>query len=219
MAGQAVGISHFSDTLCVWAYVSQVRFDELAAQFEDRVAIEYRYCSVFGDVRGKLARGWAERGGARGYAEHVRGVAASFGHVSIHERTWAEVTPSSSMPAHLLLRAAALVDPGALPRLAWAVRTAFFAEARDISRRDVLLELAETHDVDRAAIERHLDHGTAHAALDQDARAAADQGIAVSPTAVFNQGRQRLTGNVGYRVLEANVAELLHGAADQASWC
>ena len=214
-----MAISHFSDTLCVWAYVSQVRFDELAAHFPRRLRLDYRYCSVFGDVATKLERGWADRGGARGYAEHVRGVVAGFGHVSIHDRTWAEVTPSSSMPAHLFLRAAALVDPDALPPLAWAVRTAFFAEARDISQRAVLLGLAEDHDVPRAAIERHLDGGTAHAALDRDVREAADQGIAVSPTAVFNQGRQRLTGNVGYRVLEANVAELLHDPSDQASWC
>ena len=29
-----VRISHFSDTLCVWAYVSQIRLDELKAQPE-----------------------------------------------------------------------------------------------------------------------------------------------------------------------------------------
>jgi len=36
---------------------------------------------------------------------------------------------------------------------------------------------------------------------------------------VFNEGRQVLTGNVGYRVIEANVRELLHTLANQSSWC
>lgn len=219
MSEEPVTISHFSDTLCVWAYVSQVRFDELATHFGNRIALDYHYCSVFGDVGGKLERGWADRGGALGYAEHVRGVVAGFGHVAMHEHTWAVTTPTSSMPSHLFLRAVALVDPDALPPIAWAVRTAFFAEGRDVSHRDVLLSIAEAHNLPRTEIESHLTAGSAHAALDRDTSRARDQGIAVSPTAVFNQGRQRLTGNVGYRVLEANVAELLHQPADQASWC
>jgi hypothetical protein len=31
--------------------------------------------------------------------------------------------------------------------------------------------------------------------------------------------KQVLTGNVGYRVIEANVRELLRAPADQSSWC
>jgi hypothetical protein len=36
---------------------------------------------------------------------------------------------------------------------------------------------------------------------------------------LFNEGRQRLTGNVGYRIIEANIRELLEGAPGQLSWC
>ena len=42
--------------------------------------------------------------------------------------------------------------------------------------------------------------------------------ISVSPTYVFNNGRQRLTGNVGYRIIEANVKELLEQPHKQQSW-
>ncbi len=36
----------------------------------------------------------------------------------------------------------------------------------------------------------------------------------------MNHGRQKLFGNVGYRLLEANVEELLRGASpSEASWC
>ena len=41
-----------------------------------------------------------------------------------------------------------------------------------------------------------------------------------SPSFVLNEGRQKLYGNVGYRILEANIHELLRAQpADQASWC
>ena len=36
-------ISYFTDVLCVWAYVSQVRIDELKANFEDAVELDCRY--------------------------------------------------------------------------------------------------------------------------------------------------------------------------------
>ena len=41
----------------------------------------------------------------------------------------------------------------------------------------------------------------------------------MSPTLSLNEDRQRLAGNVGYRVIEANVRELLEGPAPEGSWC
>ena len=40
---QPIRVVHFSDVLCVWAYVSQIRMDELQHQFADAVVVEYRY--------------------------------------------------------------------------------------------------------------------------------------------------------------------------------
>ena len=41
-----------------------------------------------------------------------------------------------------------------------------------------------------------------------------------SPTIVLNEGRQKLYGNVGFRVIEANIAELLRDPRPgEASWC
>lgn len=37
----------------------------------------------------------------------------------------------------------------------------------------------------------------------------------VSSTLIFNEGRQRLNGNVGYRVIEANIRELLHNLPEE----
>lgn len=43
VAVQPIRVVHFSDVLCVWAYVSQIRMDELQHQFADAVVVEYRY--------------------------------------------------------------------------------------------------------------------------------------------------------------------------------
>ncbi|ALZ74893.1 hypothetical protein [Rheinheimera sp. F8] len=48
---------------------------------------------------------------------------------------------------------------------------------------------------------------------------AADAGIKVSPTCSFNAGRQCLSGNVGYRIIAANIRELTEPAALLQAWC
>jgi hypothetical protein len=41
-----------------------------------------------------------------------------------------------------------------------------------------------------------------------------------SPTILLNNCRQTLYGNIGYRIIEANIGELLYSpAAGSAGWC
>jgi predicted DsbA family dithiol-disulfide isomerase len=61
--------------------------------------------------------------------------------------------------------------------------------------------------------------GDKNAALSRDFELAKEHNVTVSPTLIFNEGRQRLNGNVGYRVIEANIRELLHNPPDEQSWC
>ena len=92
---ERIRITHFSDALCVWAYVSQVRIDELNHSFGDAIELDYRYFHVFGNVAKKMDASWKERGGIAGYAEHVRGVVNKFGHVALHPQAWMSNTPQS----------------------------------------------------------------------------------------------------------------------------
>ena len=74
--------------------------------------------------------------------------------------------------------------------------------------------------VDLARIEPLIHSGRAFAALASDYESASTMNIQGSPSFVLNEGRQKLYGNVGYRILEANIQELLRTQpADQASWC
>ena len=55
MDTQVVEIEHFSDVLCIWAYIAQKRIEELESNFPGQVRFEYRFLQVFGDVSGKMS--------------------------------------------------------------------------------------------------------------------------------------------------------------------
>ena len=223
-----IPVTHFSDMLCVWAYVGQIRVDELMAHFGDDIELDVRFCEVFGNTAAKLGRGWADKGGAAGYGAHVQKIVADFENASVHPEIWQRNVPASSMPCHLFLCAVRLLsnDDGgsrADDRLAWrasrALRQAFFQDLIDISRREEQLRIAEELRLSVANIEEHLASGRAHALLSDDFALAREMGVKVSPTIALNEGRQVLAGNVGYRVVEANVAEFLSTPTIQHSWC
>ena len=52
MSKAIIDVEHFSDVLCVWAYITQIRIDELRDNFADEVQVNYRFLQVFGNVSG-----------------------------------------------------------------------------------------------------------------------------------------------------------------------
>jgi predicted DsbA family dithiol-disulfide isomerase len=68
-------------------------------------------------------------------------------------------------------------------------------------------------------IQAQIDSGEAYALLSKDFDLVKEHTVTVSPTLIFNEGRQRLNGNVGYRDLEANIRELFNHPAGEQSWC
>jgi predicted DsbA family dithiol-disulfide isomerase len=213
-------LTYYSDILCVWAYISQARIDEVAAKFSDEVSIDYRFCSVFGDTAHKIGAGWAERGGYAGYGSHLREAASEFDHIKLHPEIWQRNRPTSSAPAHILIKAVQRVDRQQCGTVLHALRSAFFEQCLDISSRSVLHDVLESVGVSVHDVQSVIDSGMAHADLEADRR---DQQVLMvqgSPTILINEGRQKLYGNVGYGVIEANLQELLHSpAAGSASWC
>ncbi|MCF6211725.1 MAG: DsbA family protein [Gammaproteobacteria bacterium] len=100
------------------------------------------------------------------------------------------------------------------------MRCAFFKETQNIGEMSVLDTLAKGMGIPVAPLHERLDNGEAHAALQLDIDARDQYRVPGSPTLVFNDGRQRLYGNVGYRIIEANIRELLNnGSSGEASWC
>lgn len=221
---EPIRIFYFSDVLCVWAYIAQIRLDELKIAFQDKVAIEHHFVPIFGNAHEKLEKRWRDQGGLKGYSGHVHEVAKKFDHITVHSDIWTQVTPASSTSCHLFLHAIQLVEAQGLvepifEKAIWAFREAFFTRLVDVSDRKAQFEIAEALGLPIAAIQAQIDSGKAYAQLSKDFDLLKEHTVTVSPTLIFNEGRQRLNGNVGYRVIEANIRELLHNPPEEQSWC
>jgi predicted DsbA family dithiol-disulfide isomerase len=229
-----IRISYVSDVLCIWAYVAEARLDQLRKEFGSSIELEYLFIPIFGATRYRIGEGWKDRGGYSGFGQHVREVAKGFPHVTVSENVWNEVAPTTSSTAHEMLCAARLlVEEGVadsachedlrgrtvFEEAIWQVRRAFFEHARDISDRDVLLDVLGEVGISPFAIEAKLKSGEAMAEMCRDIELRDEHKIEGSPTYYLNQGRQKLYGNVGYRVVSANLRELLERPGHQASWC
>lgn len=219
-AVSVVSMTAFSDALCVWAYIAQIRLDEANSTFGDALKITQRCCSVFGDTEKKIGVGWAERGGYQGFNRHLREIGERFEHVTLHPDLWLSVRPLSSMSAHLTIKALQRIDERQADAFIRALRSAFFSDCRDIARWEVQRDVMTSLGVDVVGVQHRLAIGDAHASLAADLAAAEALHVQGSPTFVLNDGRQTLYGNVGYRVIEANIREILREpSVENASWC
>ena len=228
-----IQIQHYSDILCVWAYVGQRRLEAFLADYDDKVEIHQHFCSVFPDVWGKVEANWAGRGGFAGYGAHVQEVVAKFEGMEVHPDIWTKVRPRSSASPHLFVKAVEIIaETGGetahstsyaarLPvKAAASLRQAFFEQARDIASWAVQREVADHIGVDFAQVQATIESGEAIARLAGDYETAQKKGVEGSPTYLLNEGRQKLYGNVSTGVIEANVKELLlDETGDRASRC
>ena len=226
MPAKSISITYFSDVLCIWAYIAELRIKAVQAAFGDQVRLETKFCPVFGDTRRKIATAWKERGGYQGFNAHLKHAAAAFPEISIKEALWLSVRPASSTGAHVFLKAvqlheaAGMCPPGTSDAAIRATRRAFFEQARDIALQDEHRKIAEETGLDFPSLEVRINDGSAFAALASDYQDAEAAKIPGSPCFVLNEGRQKLYGNVGYRIIEANIEELLREPdLDQCSWC
>lgn len=223
---KTVPIVYFSDVLCVWAYIAQPRVALVKETYGDQVRFEHKFCSVFGDTARKIPAAWKGKGEYEGFSAHLHHAAKAFPEIVLHRDLWLTVRPATSNSAHLFLKAVALIeadagcDSGTAEAAAWAMRRGFFEQGRDIARWDVQREIGRQAGVDVAEVEALIHDGRAFAALASDYQDAAAMGIQGSPTFVLNEGRQKLYGNVGFRIIDANIQELLREPLQgQASWC
>lgn len=215
-------LTYYSDVLCVFAYASEVKLKALQEAHGRHLKITRRICDSFGDTAKKIGEGWREKGGWEGYADHVSEIADRFDHIALHGDVWRKVRPASSYSAHLLLKAleVAGADEQRLGNAAWALREAFFAGAADIGRWDVQRDVLRNAGIQLDAAEAAIGDGRAFAALAADLTAAEEQKIEGSPSFVLPDDRQKLYGDIGFRILDTNVRERLRRPeAGEPAWC
>lgn len=220
MPDQPLVIDYYSDILCVWAWIAQRRIDELQHQLGDQIVIRHHYIDLFGDTVTRMHSGWADRGLYQGFAQHVQEAVAPFPEAPVNKAIWNDVRPTTSANAHMLIKAVRLAyGEQAAIDTALNMRQAFFVDAEDVSNLSVLYERIKTLELDIAPINEVVNSGAAIAALMNDYQQQKVLGLKGSPSYVMDNGRQTLYGNVGYRVLHANIEELLKNPSDEASWC
>lgn len=235
---EKIQIQYFSDVLCVWAYVAQARLDELQLNHGDKIEVSYHFIPVYGNTQKRVVEGWRERGGIPAYIKFIKGVANDFGHVKISEKFWTEsCQPNSSALAHLFLKAVNhLIATGVIENkkitneqgdqktlfeeLVWQFRYHYFAEGLNLGLLENQLSLAESLGLPTEAIIAAIHDGSAMALMCQDYDLKEKFNIEGSPTYLMNEGRQKLYGNVGYKIIAANLEELLNRPGkDLVSWC
>ncbi len=232
---KALTVELFSDVLCIWAYSAQVRIDQLKIDYSTRITLQYRFIPVFAAAHERIEQDWKTRGSFEGFNRHLHEIATRWEHVSLHPEVWLNDPPRSSTVAHLYLKAIQLLEAAGeiscdpvksyedrtpFEEFLWQVRCAFFEKSLNIARIRVLDELCTGLDLPQNRIHELIDTGAAHARLHRDTEAHDRYQIPGSPTLIFNEGRQRLYGDVGYRIIDANVRELLDNAHHTgASWC
>lgn len=213
-------VDYYSDVLCVWAWIAQRRIDELNKQFGNKIEIKYHYLDVFGDVVNKMSTQWQNRGGYKGFSNHVIESASIYEDAHINTDIWTKVRPTSSANSHLVSKAIELAYSSQKSiDLALKFRQAFFVEAQDISSLDVLFAITEDAGLDSAKINTAILDGSAIASLMNNYQQAKSLGLKGSPSYIIDNGRQTLYGNVGYRILLANIEEQLNKPKNEASWC
>jgi len=231
-----VTVDYFSDVLCIWAFGGQIRVDELEQQFGEKILLRYRFMPIFGSVQNNIDNNWAEKGGYEGFNQHLQTVATQWTHVSCSDALWLECRPATSITAHVVLKAVWLLqENGAIDSqchedlagrtvfesLMWNVRRAFFEFNQNIAEFSVLRKLVIDLGINWDQVFELIENGEAYAQLYQDEELKRQYCVQGSPSFVFNEGRQVLYGNVGYRIVEANIRELLEREEhlEGASWC
>lgn len=214
-----INVDYFTDVLCVWAFIGEQRLNEVENQLGKHLDIQLQFLPNFASVIPKIEAGWKDKGGFEGYAQHVHDVANQF-EITLHPDVWLKTRPSTSMMAHALIKSVENVHDHDLARhYASALRTAFFIEALDISDISVCEAVAKQLQVDWVKVLDSFNHGHGLSSLNSDFQNAKEYQVAVSPAWVFNEGRQKLVGNVGYRVIEANLKELIVEKPLKHNWC
>ena len=220
MKSEPLSIEYFSDILCIWAWITQRRIEELNAHFGDRINIRHLYVDIFGDTVTRIHSQWADKGLYEGFCTHVVDAASPYESATVDHEVWIRTQPATSANAHLAIKAVELTCSKQISiEFATLLRKSFFVDCKDIGNLEVIYQLAERHEIDTDPVKQVISEGGAMAALMHDYQLAREYQIKGSPTFVMNEGRQVLFGNVGYRVLRTNIEELLNRPESEASWC
>jgi predicted DsbA family dithiol-disulfide isomerase len=170
----------WAEYYCPWCYITTVRLHTIMPEYEGRVRLRIRPfpLEVLGGEaapRDILEQEW--------WLAALQEPAAAF--VPYTAPTW----PTTTLPAFEAVWCAAQLDGPAVYDFDLRVRRAFFAESRDISQREVLLDIAREAGVDLASFTRLFESGEAREHILREGRLGREHyGVRGTPTLMLADG-------------------------------
>jgi predicted DsbA family dithiol-disulfide isomerase len=213
-----IEILAFTDPVCTWCWGREPVLRKLMAWYGDALSIRYVMGGLVEDIRNfydrandiggdpvaanaQIARHWLEASQRHGMPVQTQGLRLFTTDVV------------STYPQNIAYKAAELANPDLAARYLRRLREAAAAEAREIGRREVQIELASDVGLDIAAFVGHLNDGSADAAFRQDLETTRRYGIRSFPTFVVRGGAREimLRGSQSFASMQAVIDTLSGG--------
>lgn len=208
----------FTDPVCTWCWGSEPVLRKLTTWYGDAVHIRYVMGGLVEDIRNfydrandiggdpessnaQIARHWLEASERHGMPVRTDGF-----------RLFSADTVSA-YPQNIAFKAAELTNPNLAAPYLRRLREASAAEAREIGRREVLIELASDVGLDIAVFIGHLNDGSADAAFRKDLETTRRYGVRSFPSFVLRYGEREimLRGSQSFAAMQAVIDTLSGG--------
>lgn len=208
----------FTDPVCTWCWGSEPVLRKLTTWYGDAVKIRYVMGGLVEDIRNfydhangiggdpesansQIARHWLEASERHGMPVRTEGFRLF------------TVETVSTYPQNIAFKAAELTNPDLAARYLRRLREASAAEAREIGRQEVLIELASEVGLDIAVFIGHLNDGSAEAAFRADLDTTRHYGVRSFPTFVLRFGEREvmLRGSQNFAAMQTVIDTLSGG--------
>lgn len=208
-----ISVNFYTDPLCCWSFAFENEWRQLQLKHPGKIALQYIMCGMipswaaFNDPMNSVSNP-LQMGPLWMHAAEVT-------HTKIAYNIWHEDPPSSSYPACIAVKTAGLQSPAAEEQYLSSVRLAVMQDARNISKPDVLLAVAEALDRDGvlsyAQFKDDWQRGKGKAPFRSDLEKASYHKIGRYPTLTFKRGDGRgimITGYRPYHILEQAYSQI-----------
>lgn len=215
-----IEITYYTDPLCSWSWAFEAEWRRLRYEFGNQLGWRYvmgglladweRFSDPLNDITRPIQMGphWLQ-------VKYLAGV-------PIEERIWHTDPPASSYPACIAVKAAERQGAAAGEAYLRRLREAVMLEQRNIARRDVLIDLAETLAAQRLAdvtfdvarFQADMDQPALLDAFRDDLKDARYRDIGRFPTLILRASNGQAIIIVGYRPYDALRAALASSAPD-----
>lgn len=211
-------ITQYTDPYCIWCYAMEPAMRKIEFLLGDRVEFYNTLGVLVGDVKEIIGSGpFAYKRFMqlkRQMKEHFKEAAAKGG-IPISVKHMDEINPEdiTSLPASRAVVAMKLLDEKTAGRYLRRLREAFHSDDMNISKREVLLHLAEELPINQEIFREKLENGEAQSELEKDIAICQQSGVRAFPTIKLEYGNKSkiMQGFIEYDVLKTVIEEISSG--------